>query len=661
MNSYYLINLLIYAAVDAMACLGLSQQFGVGGVTNFGFIIFQAAGGYTAAILALPNQSANGGFQSYVGGWNLPFPIPWIGAAIVGGLIALPFTFLVGRRLRGDFAAVGLLVTAVLLNLLATNYKPLLDGSAGLSLIPQPLQGEYNPESTTYQWALTAGSLVLCALVYLLVRRITESPYGRSLRAMRDNDVVADSLGKNLLSLRTAMLVTGGAIAGLSGAILVSYITTWSPAAWGYAETVVLFAAVIIGGAGNHLGAILGAILVPVGFEEITRYIPTSNNLPPNLIPSLQWVAIGLLIVLFLWFRPQGILPERKRIIPNGPATSRAPATAPAALSSASSAAPSSGSFAQTRPSTGPKSAIDARGRPPAGSASGASGTSGTSGAAGTGPATAGAATGGATTCGAAGVAGLAGREVVLQAIDVTREFGGVRAVAGVSLAVRRGTLTGLIGPNGAGKSTLLAMLAGTLPVSSGRVVYLGQDVTGLPAFRRARLGLVRTFQLASEFKRLTVLENLISAVPGNRGDSMRGALAGRRYWRGDEERAVARARELLARFGLEQHENSYAGDLSGGQRRLVEIARALMTEPRVLLLDEPMAGVHPNLARRIGNELTALAAGGLTVLMVEHELAIMDEFCDPVIAMAEGTVLAEGTMAELRGRTEVVEAYLVG
>src|ERR1700757_2516402 len=116
MNSYYLINLLIYAAVDAMACLGLSQQFGIGGVTNFGFIIFQAAGGYAAAILSLPAQSANGGFQTYIGGWNLPFPIPWIGAAVVGAVIALPFTFLVGRRLRGDFAAVGLLLHPVLLN-----------------------------------------------------------------------------------------------------------------------------------------------------------------------------------------------------------------------------------------------------------------------------------------------------------------------------------------------------------------------------------------------------------------------------------------------------------------------------------------------------------------------------------------------------------------
>jgi ABC-type branched-subunit amino acid transport system ATPase component/ABC-type branched-subunit amino acid transport system permease subunit len=547
---------------------------------------------------------------------------------VVGGLISLPFTFLVGRRLRGDFAAVGLLVTAVLLNLLVTNYKPLLNGDAGLSLIPQPLQGEYNPQTSGYQWTLTAVAIVLCALVYLFVRRITESPYGRSLRAMRDNDAVADSLGKNLLSLRAAMLVTGGAIAGLSGGILVSYITTWSPAAWGYAETVVLFAAVIIGGAGNHLGAILGAVLVPVGFEEVTRYIPTSNNLPPNLIPSLEWVAIGLLIVIFLWVRPQGILPERKRVIRAGAAVSPPSATAPPVPDQAvpehavpehavpEHAVPEHAVPEHARPVSAPGS----DGEPPPGD-----------------------------------------REVVLEAVDVSRDFGGVRAVDGVSFTVRRGTLTGLIGPNGAGKSTLLAMLAGTLPVSGGTIYYQGRDVTHLPAYRRARLGLVRTFQLASEFKRLTVMENLLTAVPDNRGDSFRGAVAGRRYWRGDETAAIARAEALLERFGLDGYANSYAGDLSGGQRRLVEIMRALMAEPRVLLLDEPMAGVHPNLARRIGNQLVALCAEGLTVLMVEHELAIMDEFCDPVVAMAEGAVLAEGTMAELRSRSEVVEAYLVG
>jgi branched-chain amino acid transport system permease protein len=653
MNSYYVINLVIYAAVDATACLGLSQQFGVAGVTNFGFIIFQAAGGYAAAILALPPDTANGGFQSYIGGWHLPFPLPWIGAAVAGGLLALPFTFLVGKRLRGDFAAVGLLVTAVLLNLLATNYRPLLNGDAGLSLIPPPLASGaaatagFSVEPGGYQWAFTAGAVVLCAAVAWFVWRLTESPYGRSLRAMRDNDLVADSLGKNLLSQRTAMLVTGGAIAGLSGGVLVSFINTWSPAAWGYAETVVLFAAVIIGGAGNHGGAILGAVLVPVGFEEVTRYIPTSNNLPPNLIPSLEWVAIGLLIVIFLWWRPQGVLPERKRVISVGAAPARGVTARWQRSDMDSSVRPETrgiadrggtqnagGSPHPPSPLTGSYDELGGKGPDGSPSASHRAPPS--------------------------ALAPLV-RPVVLEAAGVTRVFGGMRAVDDVSFSVREGTLTGLIGPNGAGKSTLLAMLAGTLPVTSGRVTYRGEDITGLPAFRRARLGLVRTFQLASEFKRLTVMENLLSAVPGNRGDSFRGAVLGRRYWRADEAAATARAQAMLERFGLEEFANAYAGDLSGGQRRLVEIMRALMAGPRMLLLDEPMAGVHPHLARRIGRELVALCRDGMTILMVEHELAIMDEFCDPVVVMADGAVLAQGTMAQLRARQEVVEAYLVG
>ena len=635
---FYLLNLLIYAGVDIIACLGLSQQFGVAGVTNFGFIIFQAAGAYAAAILSLPNQSANGGFQAYIAGWNLPFPVPLIGATIVGGLIALPFTFLVGRRLRGDFAAVGLLVTAVMANLLVTNYRPFLNGAAGLSLVPSPLQGEYNPQSTGYQWVYAAGALLLAVGAYLLVRRVTESPYGRSLRAMRDNDLVADSLGKNLLAQRAAVLVLGGALAGLSGGILVGYINLWAPSAWGYAETIVLFAAVIIGGSGSHRGAVIGAILVPVGFEEASRYLPPFG--PPGTVEDLQWVAIGLLILVFLWFRPQGVLPERRRKIGAGP---------PPVLAVEG---PNDDVVTVSAWPWGPGVAGDGDGS--------AVGPAAPARLAAHGAAAVGAA---AASTGASAVPapGRADGAVVLRAVDLVKDFGGVHAVAGVSVEVRRGTLTGLIGPNGAGKSTLLGMLAGTIAVTSGQVIYEGTDVTGLPAYRRARLGLVRTFQLASEFKRLTVMENLLSAAPGNRGDTLAGALRGRRYWRRDEAAAIDRARALLDRFGLSSLADTYGGDLSGGQRRLTEIMRALMTEPTMLLLDEPMAGVHPRLARQIGGHLLELCAEGMTILMVEHELAIMDEFCDPVIMMAEGVVLASGTMADLRARPDVVEAYLVG
>jgi branched-chain amino acid transport system ATP-binding protein/branched-chain amino acid transport system permease protein len=397
--------------------------------------------------------------------------------------------------------------------------------------------------------------------------------------------------------LRLSALVIGGAIAGLSGGVLVGFINLWDPQAWGYAETVVLFAAVIIGGLGNHRGAILGALLVPVTFEEATRYIPASSS-NPNLVPALQWVVIGVLIIAFLWFRPQGILPERRRVIlgkqPPSPSPGRNAPVAAATVTDAPRREPFAG-------------------------------------------------------------------DVILSCSGLTRSFEGVHAVDGISMSFERGRLTGIIGPNGAGKSTALAMLAGTLRPTAGTVTYRHEDVTRLPAYRRARLGLVRTFQLASEFKRLTVIENLLSAIPGQRGETVKGAVLGRRYWGADEAAAIDRARDMLERFGLLDIADRYAGDLSGGQRRLVEIMRALMSEPDVLLLDEPMAGVHPRLAHEIGMRLVALCEAGMTVVMVEHELSIMDEFCDPVIVMAEGRILAKGTMQTLRATEEVVEAYLVG
>jgi len=607
--AFYLATVLIYGAVDAMACLALNFEFGFAGISNFGFIIFQSVGAYVAAVLSMPAAaSSNGGFQQYIFGWNLPWPLPWIGAAIAGGLLALPFVFLVGKRLRGDFAAVGLLVSAVLLNVLVKNYVPLFNGDAGISIIPAPFQSLWNPQGLGYQFAYGGAAIVLTVGVYFLLRRLTESPYGRSLRAMRDNDIVADSLGKNLRKQRTVTLVVGGMVAGLSGAILVGFISLWAPGAWGYAETIVLFAAIIVGGAGNHKGAILGAILVPLAFEEVTRFIPPLSN--PALVPALQWVAIGLLIILFLWFRPNGILPERRRILSGEHASE--PVAAPAEAQSDALIKLGNIDELNFRELLRQEDVVN-------------------------------------------------DHRVILSCEGLTKSFNGVTVVSDVTIEVQQGRLTGLIGPNGAGKSTTLAMLAGTLPSSGGKIIYEGRDITAFPSNRRANLGLVRTFQLASEFKKLTVLENLVSAIPRQSGDSLVGAMRGRRHWGSEDHANIERAMEMLGGFGLTQYADAYAGGLSGGQRRLVEIMRALLAEPKVLLLDEPMAGVHPNLAHKIGDQLTRLCAGGMTILMVEHELSIMDAFCDPVIVLAEGMVLAQGTMAELRENSAVVEAYLVG
>jgi branched-chain amino acid transport system ATP-binding protein len=249
----------------------------------------------------------------------------------------------------------------------------------------------------------------------------------------------------------------------------------------------------------------------------------------------------------------------------------------------------------------------------------------------------------------------------MLVATDIHRHFEGMRAVDGVSLEVVPGKITGLIGPNGAGKSTFMAVLAGTLPATSGTIVFDGEDITHLPAYQRARRRLVRTFQLPSEFAQLTVLENLLVAAPDNRGDSLFGALMGKRYWHEDENRLIEEARGLLKRFGMSAKESDYAGTMSGGQKRLIEIMRALMLHPRLLLLDEPMSGVHPKIVEEIQYYLQDLRAGGLTILMVEHELHMVERLCDTVVVMAQGKVIGSGTMSSLRRQQEIVDAYLVG
>jgi ABC-type branched-subunit amino acid transport system ATPase component len=254
-----------------------------------------------------------------------------------------------------------------------------------------------------------------------------------------------------------------------------------------------------------------------------------------------------------------------------------------------------------------------------------------------------------------------ASAQPLLAVHDIRRDFGGLKAVDGASFDAMPGRITGLIGPNGAGKSTLMGVVAGAIKPGSGTVTFDGHDVTGLPSHKIARRGIIRTFQLSAEFSKLTVLENLLVAAPAQKGESLVGAELGRAYWGDDEAALVDVARDVLARFGMTPKENELAGNLSGGQKRLLEIMRALMSKPKMLLLDEPFAGVNPTLAREIEQYLLDLRAEGLSMIMVEHELSVVERLCDPVIVMAQGKVIAEGSMGDVGSRQEVLDAYLVG
>jgi branched-chain amino acid transport system ATP-binding protein len=231
-----------------------------------------------------------------------------------------------------------------------------------------------------------------------------------------------------------------------------------------------------------------------------------------------------------------------------------------------------------------------------------------------------------------------------------------VRAVDGASFVVEPGSITGLIGPNGAGKSTLFNCVSGFVRPDRGRVLLDGRRIDRRSAHRIARFGLVRTFQTPRALTRMTVLENVVLAAPRHPGERLGGSIAGRAR----ERKARARAWELLELVRLDGHAAALAGTLSGGQRKLLDLVRALMAEPRILLLDEPMAGVAPALrGELLAHILELRARDGITLLIVEHDLDFVMRACDRVVVMNDGRVIAQGTPAEVRRDPAVVDAYL--
>ncbi len=247
----------------------------------------------------------------------------------------------------------------------------------------------------------------------------------------------------------------------------------------------------------------------------------------------------------------------------------------------------------------------------------------------------------------------------ILRIEGVERSFYGVRALRGVDLEVEAGRITGLIGPNGAGKTTLFNCITGVVPPDRGRILLEGRDIAGLRPDQITARGLVRTFQIARGLPRLSVLDNLLLYGAHQPGERMLPALLDSAAARRREEELIARAAAIAGRLNLMPVIRNPASDLSGGQKKLLEIGRVLMTEPKLILLDEPVAGVNPTLAGEIGEHLRGLAGEGITILLIEHHMDMVARLCDRVIVMAEGRHLAEGTFAEMAADPAVQEAYM--
>ena len=250
----------------------------------------------------------------------------------------------------------------------------------------------------------------------------------------------------------------------------------------------------------------------------------------------------------------------------------------------------------------------------------------------------------------------------MIAAEHIRKSFGGIRAVSDCSLRVERGQILGLIGPNGAGKTTLFNILAGFMAPDAGRVELDGKDVTGMRPHELFHRGLVRTFQIAHELARMTVLENLMVVPPAQGGERLLTALFRPGRVAAEERALRERAEEVLQRLKLGELRFELAGNLSGGQKKLLELGRAMMTEAKVVLLDEIGAGVNRSLMAELAGYIERLnREQGYTFCVIEHDMDLIARLCDPIVVMAEGRVLARGSMAEIRANEAVIEAYFGG
>ncbi len=246
----------------------------------------------------------------------------------------------------------------------------------------------------------------------------------------------------------------------------------------------------------------------------------------------------------------------------------------------------------------------------------------------------------------------------ILVASNVVRRFGGLTAVDVDHVEIQRGVITGLIGPNGAGKTTFFNVLTGFDQPNSGQWEFNGRSLKGLSAYKVARMGMVRTFQLTKALSRLSVMENMRLGATGQRGESLWQAMFAP-LWRAQETANTERATRLLERFKLDAKARDFAGSLSGGQRKLLEMARALMVEPELVMLDEPMAGVNPALKQSLLQHVKSLREDGMSVLFVEHDMDMVRDISDWVIVMAQGHIISEGPPEAVMGDQRVIDAYL--
>jgi branched-chain amino acid transport system ATP-binding protein/branched-chain amino acid transport system permease protein len=625
----YLISILTEGAIFGVMALGLNVIWGWSGDFDLAYYGYVALGAYMTLVLTIGRQPPP---AQYILGLQLPYLVALLGAIVSSALMGLVVGLIALRHLRGIYFSIVTLGAVYVLYVMAGQYVPLFDGYNGLSGLFNPMGDALGLDYQSYQSFFLGFCGLIFVLSFIFMARVSGSRFGLVLRSMREDERAAAAFGRDIYRVKLKAYVLGAAFGGLAGSLFAAYLSAFNPTAWSPIEAVVLYSAILVGGRGNIKGVVLGVAIMIVLVQESTRFLP---DLPgqPNVVPALREIVIGLVLVLFIRFRPQGLLPERlhidhlprdlvnpdPKIVVHPPleATSgvvASPAREPDALSLRSASAVVAEGVEKSQPL-----ALDQTAAPPSANGS-----------------------------------------AILVVEGLGKHFGGVVAVDNCSFRAQKGQVTGLIGPNGAGKSTAIDLISGFKLADVGTVFFEGRAIQGLPPHRISRLGLIRTFQTPREWPGLTVLENVLLARWDQERETLwRGLIGLKGAQREAPEAELVRARAILAELSLDKLSNERAGNLSGGQKRLVEFARIRMAEPQLVILDEPMGGVNPVLGERMALAIEGFIASGTSVIIVEHNLPFIERVAQQVIVMAQGAVIALGPFESLRSNQDVIDAYL--
>jgi len=602
-----LVNSAVYAAIYGLAAIGLSLLMGLAGQVSLGHAAFFAVGAYAQALLVTKA--------------GMPIAV----AALVSVAAAMLVALLVGLpllRLRGHFLALATLGLGIIVSVVVRELE-VTGGTSGIFGVPKPeFNGRVYDTPQEYLWLLTP----FLVLGLYLARNLVRSRTGRALGAVNDSEVAAECLGVDTFALRLRVFVLSAGYAGLAGVFYAHWISVVSPDASGFELSVQMLLMVVLGGLGTVWGAVTGAVAVEALDEGMRAAIP---RLVPGASGEVQLIGFGVVLVLLIVLLPGGLAAVWHRLARRV-------------------GRPGSGD--RDEDGSGVRRGRGNGDRHGNGNGDRSGGETG--------------APREPSRSDEAALTALLGHHrlpergsVVLAVHGLTKRYGGVTALAGLDLEVRAGEIVAVIGPNGAGKTTAFNIITGVMDPSAGTVTLMGTPVQGRPPHVVAALGATRTFQNLQVFGSTTVLGNVkVARHLRSRSGVLRGllGLAGR-----EQQDVAASARTALAAMGLAEHAARPVTDLSFGQQRQVEVARALALEPILLLLDEPMAGLSGSERASLSVLLGRARQAGVSVLVVEHDVEAVMALADRVAVLDDGRLIALGAPAAVRDDPAVVAAYL--